>query len=163
VILLPLVCFFHEFLKVPSLLWGFNLFQLKKLGKCKAIPLQAWTDPWGFREVEVPRFQDNQHMKVVRLSALLTDCLYPLQIPVTLSGIKPTTFRLVAQCLTQLRHCIPQLKKLSYFPAHKTHFFPPKKCYLNSTCILCMRSGITACERLTFLSGDLPTRIHCIM
>ena len=26
--------------------------------------------PRGFQEVEVPRFQDNWHMKVVRLSAL---------------------------------------------------------------------------------------------
>jgi len=25
-----------------------------------------------------------------------------------------------------------------------------------------MRSGITACERLTFLSWDLPECIHCI-
>jgi len=25
-----------------------------------------------------------------------------------------------------------------------------------------MRSGITACEQLTFLSGDLPYHIHCI-
>ena len=24
-----------------------------------------------------------------------------------------------------------------YFPAHKTHFFFPKKCDLNSTCVLC--------------------------
>jgi len=33
----------------------------------KSIPLQAWTGPEGFRS---PRFQDNRHMKVVRLSAL---------------------------------------------------------------------------------------------
>jgi len=26
---------------------------------------------------------------------------------------------------------------LPYFPAHKTHFFSPKKCDLNSTCVLC--------------------------
>ena len=31
----------------------------------------------GFQEVEAPRFQDNQRMKVVRLSALRTDRLYP--------------------------------------------------------------------------------------
>ena len=65
--------------------------------------------------------------------------------------------------------------------------FFPEKCDLKSTCVLyaegkylfpylwmslllwdskicfqIMRSGITACERLTFLSGDLPWRIHCI-
>jgi len=30
-----------------------------------------------FQEVEAPRFQDNRHMKVVRLSALRTGQLYP--------------------------------------------------------------------------------------
>jgi hypothetical protein len=32
--------------------------------------------PWEFQEVEAPRFQDNQHMKVVRLSALHTGHIY---------------------------------------------------------------------------------------
>jgi hypothetical protein len=31
----------------------------------------------GFQETEDPRFQDNRHMKVVRLSALSTGRLYP--------------------------------------------------------------------------------------
>jgi hypothetical protein len=33
-----------------------------------------------FQEVKVPRFQDNQHMKVARLSALCTSCLTPQKI-----------------------------------------------------------------------------------
>jgi len=33
--------------------------------------------PWGFKEVEVPRFHKKWHMKVVRLLALGTDRLYP--------------------------------------------------------------------------------------
>jgi hypothetical protein len=41
-----------------------------------AIPIQDWTGPQGFQEVEAPRFQDNRHMKVVRLSALRTGRLY---------------------------------------------------------------------------------------
>ena len=49
----------------------------KVKGKVKAIPLQAWTGPEGLQEVEAPRFQDNLHMKVVRLSALRTGRLYP--------------------------------------------------------------------------------------
>jgi hypothetical protein len=33
--------------------------------------------PIGFQQAEVPRFQDNRHMKVVRFSALCTGHLYP--------------------------------------------------------------------------------------
>ena len=47
------------------------------MGESKAIPLQAWTGPESSRKVKAPRFQDNRHMKVVRLSALRTGLLYP--------------------------------------------------------------------------------------
>ena len=69
-------------------------------------------------------------MKVVRLSALRTGRLYPQETflvstpgtlcsrkyyvieknPMIPSGIKPATFRLVAQCLNQLRHLVPPQK-----------------------------------------------------
>ena len=45
--------------------------------KGKAFPLQAWTGPWGFQEVEAPEFLDNRHRKVVRSSVLCTGRLYP--------------------------------------------------------------------------------------
>ena len=95
---------------------------------------QSHYRPRGFQEVEAPRFQDSRHMKVVRLSALRTGCFYPQEIflvlisvrggvdpratvrpeglcqwkiPMTPSGFEPATFRLVTQCLNQLRHRVP--------------------------------------------------------
>jgi hypothetical protein len=40
-------------------------------------PITGLDRPLGLHEVEAPRFLDNQHMKMVRLSALLTGRLYP--------------------------------------------------------------------------------------
>ena len=101
----------------------------------KSNPITGLDRPWGYQEVEATRFQDNRQMKVVRLSALGTGRLYPQEtflvlisvkgwvdlraivrpeglcqwkIPMTPSGMEPATFRLVAQCLNQLRHSVPQ-------------------------------------------------------
>jgi hypothetical protein len=99
--------------------------------------------PWGFQEVETPSFQDIRHMKVVRVSALHTGCLYlqgtylvlisvrcwvnlsaivqpeglcQWKTPMTPLGIKPAIFRLVAHCPDQVHHPVPPwIKKSHYF------------------------------------------------
>jgi hypothetical protein len=42
------------------------------LGKGKAAPLQAWTGPLGFQEVEPPRFPDNRHINLLKPSGNFT-------------------------------------------------------------------------------------------
>ena len=104
--------------------------------------------PWGFQDVEVPTFQDDQHAKAVGLSALRTGRLYPQEvhlvlisvtdwvdnsvvarakgtcqwkIPMTPSGFEPTSFRPVARCRNWLRYGVlhSTFKVPLYFkPAH---------------------------------------------
>jgi len=49
---------------------------LPSKGKRQSNPITGLDRPCRFQEVETPRFQDNRHMKVVRLSALRTGLLY---------------------------------------------------------------------------------------
>ena len=73
---------------MPDVTWCFNRrhghhqcnMQDYKEAHCKRYsnPITGLNRPWGFQEVEALRFQDSQHMKVVRLPALCTGHQYPL-------------------------------------------------------------------------------------
>jgi hypothetical protein len=61
---------------------------LYHLSQGKAIPLQALTGPEGSRKLRLPDLKDNQHKKVVRLSALRTGRPYPQEIFLVLISVR---------------------------------------------------------------------------
>jgi len=60
--------------------------------------------------------------------------------------------------------CVLCAKGKYYFQTYKYPYiyYTTSLSWDREICFQIMRSGITACEQLTFLSGDLPQHIHCI-
>jgi hypothetical protein len=68
----------------------------------RAVPVQAYYRPWGFREFEALRYQDILHMKVLTLSAPRTGRLYSSPTPGNIPG---THFCRNTRRCSWLRHC----------------------------------------------------------
>jgi hypothetical protein len=66
--------------RICSISGASGILNLPTWVKGKAIPITGLDRPRGFQEFEAPPdFKTNQHVKVVRLSALRTGRLYPFR------------------------------------------------------------------------------------
>ena len=95
----------------------------------KSSPYSVLDRPWGFQEIDAPRFQDSRHSKFVsttyrpslpptNFSLLISvsgwvdpraivrpEGLCQCKIPMKLPRIEPATLRFVTPCPNQMRHC----------------------------------------------------------
>jgi hypothetical protein len=63
----------------PHLIHSVRLKYASDIRERYSNPCTGLDRPWGFQEIVAPRYQDNRHMKVVRLSVLCTSRLYLLR------------------------------------------------------------------------------------
>jgi hypothetical protein len=71
------LCASHGMLRGDLYIYILNAFLRSYSMQELSNPITGLDRPLGFQEVEAPRFLDNRHMKVVRLSALRTGRVYP--------------------------------------------------------------------------------------
>jgi hypothetical protein len=58
------------------------------INKGKGVPVQSYIGHEGSRRLRLPRFLGNGHMKVARLAALRTGCLYAQEIFLVVISIR---------------------------------------------------------------------------
>ena len=94
---------------------------------------------------------------VVSVSITATDVIHCISRPIRRTFFSPEKCDLNSTCVL----CA---EGKYYFQTYKYLYiyYTTSLSWDSEICFQIMRSGITACEQLTFLSGDLPQCIHCI-
>ena len=137
-------------------------FQVKDKGK--AVPLQAWAGPevprsWGsqisrqsaheggkFVSLYAPAAFTPKEIFLILISVrgwvnprviVLPEGLCQWKIPMTPSGIERATFRLVAQCLNELRHRVPLAFRWRSTKSDITSWLLSKSTVLDIPCLSC--------------------------
>jgi hypothetical protein len=116
-------------------------------------PITGQDRPLELQEFEAPRFLDNRHMKIVRLSGLRTGRLYPQEIPVVFISVRGSVDPRVMQ----------GRRKRVWAPVEKKYFLtsPPARAdrlkifTLNQKLTLNCRVTWAYSERVNLYSGQI--------